>query len=255
VNPEPLTPSVAYTLRRKDFVETLKMNSNESDPSGGPARGAPQRVMVWDLPTRLFHWLLVAFVGTSFVTAEIGGNAMQIHELSGFVILSLLLFRVGWGFFGSRPSRFSVFVRGPQAVLSYARGLLRKESPPHFGHNPLGGWSIVAMLLALFVQAGTGLFANDDIMTEGPLYSWVSKATSDFITDIHEFNQGVIVALVAIHLFAILFYFFVIRENLVTPMITGVRSWNGAVEEPTGRTWAAAVIAGIAGLAVYLLVR
>jgi cytochrome b len=232
-----------------------KMNSNEIDPSGDPARSTPQRVKVWDLPTRLFHWLLVAFVGTSFVTAEIGGNAMQIHELSGFVILSLLFFRVGWGFFGNRPSRFSDFVRGPKAVLSYARGLLRKDSAPHFGHNPLGGWSIIAMLLSLFVQAGTGLFANDDIMTEGPLYSWVSKATSDFITDIHKWNQGVVVALVAIHLFAIIYYFFVIRENLVTPMITGVRSWNGTVEEPTGRTWVAAVIAGIAGVAVYLLVR
>jgi cytochrome b len=111
------------------------------------------------------------------------------------------------------------------------------------------------MLLALFVQAGTGLFANDDIMTEGPLFSWVSKATSDIITDIHQWNQGVIVTLVAIHLFAILYYFFVIRENLVAPMVTGVRSWSGTVEEPTGRTWAAAVIAGIAGVAVYLLVR
>lgn len=231
------------------------MNSNAIDPSGGPARPALQRVMVWDLPTRLFHWLLVAFVTTSFVTVEIGGNAMQLHEWSGFVILSLLLFRVGWGFFGSRPSRFRDFVRGPRAVLSYARNLLRKESRPHFGHNPLGGWSILAMLLTLFVQAGTGLFANDDIMTEGPLYNWVSKATSDFITDIHEWNQGVIVALVAIHLFAILFYFFVKRENLVSPMITGVRSWSGTVEEPTGRTWAAAVIAGIAAVAVFLLVR
>lgn len=231
------------------------MNSNDNDTSGDPVHSVPRRVTVWDLPTRLFHWLLVAFVATSFVTAEIGGNAMQIHEWSGFVILSLLIFRVGWGFFGSRTARFTDFVRGPKAVLSYAGGLLRKDSPPHFGHNPLGGWSIVAMLLTLFVQAGTGLFANDDILTEGPLYSWVSKATSDFITDIHQWNQGVIVALVAIHLLAILFYFLVKRENLVRPMITGVRPWNGTVEEPTGRIWAAAVIALIAAVTVYLLVR
>ena len=158
------------------------MISSEIDSSGDPPRSDPRRVTVWDLPTRLFHWLLVGFVVTSFVTVEIGGNAMQIHELSGFVILSLLLFRVGWGFFGSRPSRFSDFVHGPKAVLSYVRGLLRNDTPPHFGHNPLGGWSIVAMLLALFVQAGTGLFANDDIMTEGPLYSWVNKATTGHMT-------------------------------------------------------------------------
>ncbi|MFZ1201896.1 MAG: cytochrome b/b6 domain-containing protein [Desulfobacterales bacterium] len=216
---------------------------------------APRLVMVWDLPTRLFHWLLVAFVITSFVTVEIGGNAMRIHEWSGFVILGLLLFRVGWGFWGSRPVRFAMFVRGPKAVLIYARGFLRPEAPPHFGHNPLGGWSILAMLAALLVQAGTGLFANDDIMTEGPLYGWVSKATSDMLTDVHEWNQALIVALVAVHVLAILFYFVVKRENLLSPMITGRRPWQGTAPAPAGRTWSAAVIAAAAAGAVYLLVR
>lgn len=231
------------------------MNTSAIDPPGGPAHCAPQRVKVWDLPTRLFHWLLVVFVITSFVTAEIGGNAMQIHELSGFVILTLLLFRVGWGFMGSRPSRFSAFVHGPTAVFTYAKGLMRKDSAHYFGHNPLGGWSIVAMMLALLVQAGTGLFANDDILTEGPLYGWVSKATSNFITDIHEWNQAMIVALITIHVVAILFYFLVKRENLVTPMITGVRRWNGVVEGLSGRNRTAALIATTAAVAVYLLVR
>jgi Ni,Fe-hydrogenase I cytochrome b subunit len=109
----------------------------------------PRIIMVWDLPTRLFHWLLVIFVIISFVTGNIGGNAMQHHEWSGFMILTLLLFRLVWGFVGSRESRFMTFIRGPSAVISYARILLRRRSVHYLGHNPLGGWSIIALLLTL----------------------------------------------------------------------------------------------------------
>jgi cytochrome b len=215
----------------------------------------PRIILVWDLPTRLFHWLLVIFVIISFVTGNIGGNAMQYHEWSGFTILTLLLFRLVWGFVGSRESRFMTFIRGPSAVVRYATTLLRSDSTRHLGHNPLGGWSIIAMLFALLLQAGTGLFANDDIVTEGPLFDWVSKATSDWLTRIHKLNQEVIIALVSIHVLAVLFYLFFKRENLVKPMITGVKQRSEAETEPaTGRTWMAALIAGLVALAVYLLV-
>jgi len=217
---------------------------------------ASRRVLVWDLPTRLSHWLLVALVIISFVTGKIGGNAMRYHEWSGFTILALLLFRLIWGFVGSRESRFVTFVRGPSAVARYATTLLRGDSTSFLGHNPLGGWSIIAMLLALLAQAATGLFANDDIITEGPLFDWVSKATSDWLTRVHKLNQEVIIALVSIHVLAVLFYLFHKRENLVKPMITGVKEWHGTGPPPaTGRNWMAALIVGLAGLAVYLLVR
>ncbi|MDZ7596904.1 MAG: cytochrome b/b6 domain-containing protein [Desulfobacterales bacterium] len=220
------------------------------------AGGPTQPVSVWDLPTRLFHWLLAALVAASFVTGKIGGNAMAYHERSGLAILVLLLFRVAWGFVGSRSSRFADFLKGPRTVLRYARGLLRPDAPRHLGHNPLGGWSVVAMLAALFIQAGTGLFANDDILTEGPLFSWVSKATSDALTRVHLFNRQAIVLLVALHLGAILFHWVVKGDNLVKPMITGVKNWEGGAAAPAdGRTWAAALIAGLAAEAVYLLVR
>jgi len=216
----------------------------------------PRIIIVWDFPTRLFHWLLVIFVIISFVTGKIGGNAMQYHAWSGFTILTLLLFRLVWGFVGSRESRFMTFIRGPSAVVRYATTLLRSDSTHYLGHNPLGGWSIIAMIFALLVQAGTGLFANDDIVTQGPLFNWVSKATSDWLTRIHKLNQVLIIALVSIHILALLFYFFYKRENLVKPMITGFKQWSEAEPEPaTGRTWMAAVITGLAGLAVYLLVR
>jgi cytochrome b len=198
----------------------------------------------------------VILVGTSFVTGKIGGNAMRYHVWSGFVILALLLFRVGWGVVGSRESRFSTFIRAPATVIHYAKSLLRSDSPRYLGHNPLGGWSIVAMLLAFLIQAGTGLFANDDIATQGPLYLWVSKATSDWLTGIHKLNQAIIVALVTIHILAVLFHFFFKRENLVTPMISGFKDWNHEAAEPaSGRTWLAAMIAALAAFVVFLLVR
>ena len=226
-------------------------NLTKADPER-----APKSVLVWDFPTRLFHWLLVICVIFSFVTGNIGGNAMQYHEWSGFMILTLLLFRLVWGFVGGLESRFMMFIRGPSAVVRYATTLLRSDSTHYLGHNPLGGWSIIAMLFALLAQAGTGLFANDDIVTEGPLFDWVSKATSDWLTRIHKLNQEVIIALVSIHVLAVLFYFFFKRENLVKPMITGVKQWGEAEPEPaTGRSWMAAVIAGLVALAVYLLVR
>ena len=112
------------------------------------------------------------------------------------------------------------------------------------------------MLFALLVQAATGLFANDDIATEGPLYAWVSKATSDGLTRIHRLNQEVIIALISVHVLALLFYFFYKRENLVKPMITGVKHWHGTEPEPAiSRTWIASAITGLVGLAVYILVR
>jgi cytochrome b len=230
------------------------MNPTENNASKTPPE--PTRtLLVWDLPTRLFHWLLVMLVLISFVTGEHGGLWMRYHKLSGYCILGLIVFRLAWGFVGGQYARFSAFVRGPGAVLHYARNLLHDDAPGYIGHNPMGGWSVVAMISCLLVQAATGLFANDDIMTEGPLYPWVSKATSDWLTRIHLFNQGLILALVAVHVMAILFYLFIKRENLIRPMFTGHKSWPGDGQASTNRLARALLIAGLGALGVYLLVR
>ena len=226
-----------------------------SESKAGTGEG--RRVPVWDLPVRLFHWVLVALVVTSFVTAKLGGNLMQWHMWSGYSILTLVLFRVLWGFAGSTHARFATFVRGPSAVIGYACALVAGRSERHLGHNPLGGWSVLALLASLAVQAGTGLFANDDIVTEGPLVRLISKDTSDFITRIHNWNELVLYALVGLHLAAIIFYAVVKRENLVGPMITGHKSAapGEPVSEPVMRgAWQAAVLlAGCAAL-VWLVV-
>jgi cytochrome b len=189
-------------------------------PSGEPLE--EKTVPVWDLPTRLFHWLLVALVAVNFYTGLTGGLAeMRLHMKTGYAILALVLFRLAWGVIGSHHSRFVHFVRGPQAALAYARELFGGARLPVLGHNPLGAWSVLAMLASLLVQAATGLFANDDIFTEGPLADTVSKATSDLLSLVHSANSKLLMLLIALHLSAILFYLLAKGENLVRPMVTG----------------------------------
>jgi cytochrome b len=217
-------------------------------------RSLEMPVKVWDLPTRLFHWLLVVSVSTCVASAEIGGNLMTTHMFSGYLVLTLLLFRLAWGVVGGHHARFAAFVRSPAAVLQYARGLTQKDSPRYLGHNPLGAWSVVAMLAVLLVQASTGLFASDDIFTQGPLYPLVSNAASSVLTRIHRINAAIILGLVAVHIAAILFYLIVKRENLVKPMVTGVKLWRGEAPPCGGSAWAGALIAGLSGAVVYWLV-
>jgi cytochrome b len=219
---------------------------------------APTSHPVWDLPVRLFHWALVALILVSFVTAQIGGNAMQWHEWSGLSVLALLLFRLLWGLVGSTYARFGSFVRGPRAALAYARALLRGEVPFFPGHNPLGGWMIVLLLASLLLQAGTGLFANDDVMIEGPFAQYVTKETSDLLTRVHHFNFNVLATLVALHVAAALFYLFARRENLILPMLTGRKPIppDQRVAAPRGGPlWLAAALFTACVAAVYLAVR
>lgn len=217
-----------------------------------------QPIPIWDLPVRLFHWSLVVLLVISWTTAEIGGNAMTYHLWSGYTILTLILFRLLWGFWGSTHARFNDFVRGPGAAIGYARALLQGETPLYPGHNPLGGWMVILLLLVLLVQVGTGLFANDDIAIEGPLYPWVSKASSDFLTRIHKLNFDILLILISLHVLAILFYLVAKHENLIVPMLTG-RKWLelGFQESqaPFARLWLAGALLALAAGGVYLLVR
>jgi cytochrome b len=177
---------------------------------------AAPKVRVWDLPVRLFHWSLVLLVPALWWTAE--DKRMDLHILLGEIMLGLILFRLLWGLLGSSTVRFSRFVKGPGAVLRYLRGGGRA-----LGHNPLGGWSVVLMLLALSVQVGLGLFASDeDGIYAGPLARHMPDLDSAHaLAERHETVFWVIVALIALHVLAILYYLLVKRDDLVTPMVTG----------------------------------
>lgn len=182
--------------------------------------------MIWDAPVRLFHWALAICVVVSVVSGMTGGNAMQIHLWSGYTILSLVLFRLLWGFTGSTYARFADFIVGPRTVWNFARTLFGREPAHYAGHNPLGGWMVMAMLVLLLLQAGAGLFSNDDIVTEGPLARLVSKDTSDWLTTLHKLNSKIIIALAVTHVAAVLFHLFVKGENLVWPMISGYKNMS-----------------------------
>ncbi len=184
-----------------------------------------RRVLVWDLPTRLFHWCLFLLVGASWATGEMG--EMEWHMRSGIAILTLLLFRLLWGFYGSTTARFVSFVTSPLRAISYGRDLAAGKAARYLGHNPLGGWMVVVLILLLLSQAATGLFSNDDIFTEGPLYHLVTKATSDYLTGLHKTLFDLLLVCVAIHVAASLFYLFVKKENLILPMIHGFKRGSG----------------------------
>lgn len=175
-----------------------------------------QRIRLWDLPTRLFHWLLAGLVVASFVSGKIGGNAMDWHGKFGLTILGLLAFRLVWGFAGSTYARFVSFLPTPAKVLAYLRGQWRGV-----GHNPLGAFSVFGLLLLLAFQVGTGLFGNDDIAFRGPLYELISKDLSDRLTGLHKLSVNVLIALVTLHIVAIAFYVRVKKDDLIRPMLTG----------------------------------
>jgi cytochrome b len=213
-------------------------------------------VRVWDLPTRLFHWALVACVIGLVITANVGGNWMNWHLRLGYTVLSLLLFRLVWGFVGGHWSRFSSFIYGPGTVLAYLRGDARPEH--QVGHNPLGMLSVLALLFILLAQVGTGLIADDEIAFTGPLVRFVSGETVSDATGYHkDIGKFIVIALVVIHLLAIAFYKLVKKDNLVRPMLNGDKEVGfpaRSARDTTGSRIAALAVYGLCAAAVYGLV-
>ena len=200
------------------------------------------RIAIWDLPTRIFHWLIVLLIPAMWWTAE--EEMMDLHILLGQTVLGLLLFRVFWGLIGSSTARFGSFVKGPRAILRYLRG----ERDGRVGHNPLGALSVVAMLLILAAQVGLGLFASDeDGLYQGPLSHLVSYETAETLTERHETMFNILLVFIGLHLAAILFYRFVKRDDLVAPMVTGGRAGEAGeapmAPAPAWRFFAAAGLA------------
>jgi cytochrome b len=211
----------------------MKADSNQNQSSGNPTEqetGIPttlgNSIRVWDIPTRLFHWSLVGLLSISCYTGLTGGfYEMDYHMLSGYGILTLVTFRVLWGLAGTHYARFREFLPRPRQIKTHLGSVLKK---PHAGagHTPLGALNIVFILIFIFIQAGTGLFANDDIFTEGPLASTVSPETSSWLTGIHELNIWFLGACIVMHLLAIALNQFYFRENLVKAMLVGDKQAN-----------------------------
>lgn len=215
--------------------------------------GQAQRV--WDLPTRLAHAALIALFAFSWWSGENGELAW--HRASGYAILTLLLFRLGWGFAGSTTARFASFLRGPRAVLAYASQLFRRPGTRSVGHNPMGGWSVLAMLALLLLQTATGLFAVDtDGLESGPLSHFVSFGTGRGFAAVHGWCFDGLLVLIGLHLAAVLFYLAYKRDNLVAAMVGGYRRLPPGAADALrfAALWKAALALGLAAALVAALV-
>ncbi|MFO1160833.1 MAG: cytochrome b/b6 domain-containing protein [Reyranellaceae bacterium] len=211
------------------------------------------RIKVWDLPVRLFHWTLVILMAVSYFSGRAGGDWMKLHFWSGYAILTLLLFRIGWGFVGSTTARFSSFVKGPVAGLAYLRNLMTGRPTYEAGHNPAGGAMVVVLIFAVLAQAVAGLFAADtDLGTvNGPLSNLIADKWVDRLTHFHAFWVNVLLCLVGLHVLAALVYLVWKRQNLIGAMLTGHKPHGHVV--PPGQP-APTLAFGSGRLALSLLV-
>ncbi|MGA3397990.1 MAG: cytochrome b/b6 domain-containing protein [Acetobacteraceae bacterium] len=209
---------------------------------------------VWDAPTRLFHWVVVLLVGTSWLTQHEGW--MEQHMYCGYTMATLLLFRLIWGFIGSDTARFARFLRGPIAVVQHLVLVYRGEPDHEIGHNAAGGWMVLAMLGLLCVQVGTGLCANDEVSVEGPLAEVVGPRNSDWLSHVHAVNFRLIEVAIALHLLAILTYRVLRGHRLVWPMVTGSKRLPDTLPVPrmVNPARAAAAFCVAAALVVFVVV-
>lgn len=216
------------------------------------------RMRVWDFPTRAFHWALVLLIAWEWLSSDLGGGWMTYHMWGGYAVLCLVLFRVLWGFMGSTTARFSAFIRSPRRVWQYITGRGAESGHDGYGHNPLGGLSVVAFLVSLSVQVTTGLFATDDILTQGPLNPLVRNRTADFLTSIHKVNFDILLGLISVHILAVLAHRIIGGKNLVGPMITGYTD-GSAVKRARhivfARAWVGVLALSLSGIITWLIVR
>ena len=246
----------------------MKADSSQDQSSGNPTEKETEKeteietalensIRVWDIPTRLFHWALVGLLIISCYTGLTGGfYEMDYHMLSGYSILTLVIFRVLWGLTGTHYARFREFLPRPRQIKKHLTSVL-KNPYQGAGHTPLGALNIIVILILIFVQVGTGLFSNDDIFTEGPLASAVSYETSRWLTGIHGVNIWFLGACAVIHLLAIALHQFYFRENLVKAMLTGNKTVKD-IDVPLSfvrEIICAALVLCFSALGVYLLIN
>jgi cytochrome b len=227
-------------------------------PPEPAADAALTAIRVWDLPTRLFHWTLAAALVALVVTAHVGGAAMPWHFRLGYVVFGLLLFRLLWGFVGGHWSRFSRFVYGSSTVFRYLRGQGRADEHLDVGHNPLGALSVFALLGLLCVQVATGLVADDEIASTGPLNRFVSSRVAGKASYWHaDVGQWIIIGLVILHIGAVTFHLLRHRNNLIRPMIVGDKALPAATpatRDSAATRWLALLLAGLcAGLVSWIV--
>lgn len=190
-----------------------------------------KKIKVWDIPTRLFHWGMIALIAGLWWSADAG--ELVWHQVLAYSLMVLVIFRVIWGTVGSDTAKFSHFIKHPNTVLKYIGHIRRDGVSPSVGHNPLGGYMVIALLCAVILQLSTGLFATDDIFTEGPLYSYVSYDTALWLTWLHKQSFNLILSLAAIHVLAVIVHTLK-GDKLILAMITGYKKVAEVPSQPLG---------------------
>lgn len=216
-------------------------------------------IRIWDLPTRVFHVLLIGCVAGLIITGEVGGDAMRLHFLLGYAVLTLVLFRLVWGCVGGHWSRFVNFVPTPSQLRAYIQGLRSHSAPPSVGHNPLGALSVMAMLVVLALQVFSGFISDDEIATTGPWTSLVPNAWVELATEYHtEVGKSLLIALVVLHVASVFYYKRYKNQDLITPMVHGDKELPDSVvasrDTFTSRAFALGILLACA-YAVYQLVN
>ncbi|MCC6867921.1 MAG: cytochrome b/b6 domain-containing protein [Burkholderiales bacterium] len=215
-------------------------------------------VPVWDWPVRVVHWAMVICLVGLVITGLRKGDAMAWHMRLGEALLALVLFRILWGFVGSRNARFAAFLRGPRAGIRYLRSRLKPPHEIHVTHNPVGGWMVIALLVAMLVQATLGLYANDDVFWDGPLAKTIAKKTSDALSSLHSRLAWVVVGLAVAHILAVFVYLVAFRENLIRPMVVGKKrlpAGVGAAEAARASSVKAIALLATCAAVVWWIVR
>jgi cytochrome b len=218
-----------------------------------------ERVAVWDVPVRVLHWLLVFLLVALIATGLAGDDWLVWHMRAGAATLTLVVFRILWGFAGSANARFSAFVRGPSAVIRYARSLLRPPHEMHATHNPIGGWMTVLLLAVLLVQCLLGLCTADEDQYAGPLVAHISDALAGALSHWHRRVWWAVAALAVVHIGAVAGYDLRFRDNLAAAMLSGAKELPSGVASERGATmsWPLALVlfAACAGASWWLFNR
>lgn len=210
------------------------------------------KVLVWDASTRLFHWLTAALVAATYVTWRL--DFMDWHARTGDAVLTLVIFRLLWGFFGSDTARFSRFLASPRAALSHLARLTRREPDQEAGHNPAGGFMVLTLLALLVGETLSGVYVENDIADQGPLTEFIPAPVANAISDAHWIFWDALLAAVALHVLAIAVYAAVKGQNLLMPMITGRKTLHASVPQPRlASALRAGVLFGCSALATAVL--
>ena len=212
------------------------------------------KTLIWDLPTRLFHWLLVASIFAQYATAEWLDDAVQWHFYIGYFTIFLIVFRVLWGFVGTEHAKFSNFVKGPKAVVTYISTLFDKHSTSSVGHNPLGGWFVVVMRILVGVQGISGLFMTDDIFLDGPYRSMADESTIELMSSLHHLAFDALLYVIGLHILAIVFYAIYKKQKLVPAMVHGKKE-TSSPSIGHSRIRLAILVAIVAAALVYVAIE